>query len=62
MVGVTGAFTLTPLFSHNQSAVLNQCLSPASSIAYDSPNIDFNHVEVGVLKFFNPFVMIFIHN
>ena len=46
VVGVTAAFTLTPLFAHNQSAVLNQLLSPSSSIAYDSPNIDFNHVQV----------------
>ena len=46
VVGVTAAFTLTPLFAHNQNAVLNQLLSPSSSIAYDTPAVDFNNVEV----------------
>lgn len=45
MVGVTGTFLLTPLFSHNQSAALSELLSPATSIDYhakfDARNVEF---------------------
>jgi hypothetical protein len=45
VVCVTGAFTLTPMFAHNQSAVLNQLLSPADALPYNA-NINVNNVEV----------------
>eukprot|EP01032_Pedospumella_encystans_P018234 gene18234-20763_t len=45
VVCVTGAFTLTPLFAHNQSSVLNQLLSPADALPYNA-NINVNNVEV----------------
>lgn len=45
MVCVTGAFTLTPLFAHSQSSVLNQLLSPADALPYNA-NINVNNVEV----------------
>lgn len=45
VVCVTGAFTLTPLFAHNQSAVLNQLLSPADALAYNA-NVNADNVEV----------------
>jgi hypothetical protein len=45
VVCVTGAFTLTPLFAHNQSAVLNQLLSPADAMPYNA-NINVDNVEV----------------
>jgi hypothetical protein len=45
VVCVTGAFTLTPLFAHNQSAVLNQLLSPAEAMPYNA-NINVDNVEV----------------
>lgn len=47
VVCVTGAFSLTPLFAHSQSAVLNQLLSPADALPYNA-NINFNNVEVRV--------------
>ena len=34
VVGVAGAFMLTPLFAHNQNAALGQLLSPSSVISY----------------------------
>jgi translation initiation factor 2B subunit (eIF-2B alpha/beta/delta family) len=46
VVCVTGAFTLTPLFAHNQSCVLNQLLSPAEALPYHA-NINVSNVEVG---------------
>ncbi|KAJ1386375.1 hypothetical protein B484DRAFT_425949 [Ochromonadaceae sp. CCMP2298] len=45
VVCVAGAFTLTPLFAHNQSQVLNQLLSPASALPYHA-NINVGNVEV----------------
>ena len=36
VVGVTGAFALTPLFAHNQKAVLNQLLSPNKAMDYNT--------------------------
>mmetsp|Transcript_13483 Transcript_13483/g.22567 ORF Transcript_13483/g.22567 Transcript_13483/m.22567 type:complete len:404 (-) Transcript_13483:578-1789(-) len=45
VVCVAGAFTLTPLFAHNQSSALNQLLSPATALPYDA-NINVNNVEV----------------
>lgn len=47
VVCVTGAFTLTPLFAHNQSTVLNQLLSPADALPYNA-NINVNNVEVRI--------------
>jgi len=35
LVGLTGAFLLTPMFAHNQRAALGQLLSPASTISYN---------------------------
>ena len=35
VVGLTGAFLLTPMFAHNQRMALGQLLSPASTIPYD---------------------------
>ena len=60
VVCVTGAFTLTPLFAHSQSAVLNQLLSPADALPYNA-NINFNNVEVkGHWKLlFGSFVLFF---
>lgn len=48
VVCVTGAFTLTPLFAHNQSSVLNQLLSPADALPYNA-NINVNNVEVSTI-------------
>lgn len=45
MVGVAGAFTLTPLFAHNQTSVLGQLLSPASSLHYDF-DVHYGNVQV----------------
>lgn len=45
VVCVAGAFTLTPLFSHNQSTVLNQLLSPAAAMPYNA-DINVDNVEV----------------
>lgn len=58
VVCVTGAFTLTPLFAHNQSSVLNQLLSPADALPYNA-NIDINNVEVKVVRslLFRPFLV-----
>jgi len=50
VIGVTGAFLLTPLFAHNQNAALGQLLSPAISIAYNA-DVDFQNVEVIVPAF-----------
>lgn len=46
VVSITGVFTLTPLFAHNQALALGELISPASVIAYDSPNICFENIEV----------------
>lgn len=45
VVGVTGAFALTPLFAHNQTAVLGQLLRPADSLHYDF-DVHFGNVQV----------------
>ena len=50
VVGVTGAFKLTPLFSHNQNKVLNHMLSPSEILPYDSP-ICFENVTVTIPTF-----------
>jgi len=50
VVGVTGAFKLTPLFSHNQSAVLNHLSGPADVLPYNSP-INSANTEVIVPAF-----------
>lgn len=50
VVGITGAFTLAPLFAHNQTAALGELLSPASVIPYNSP-AHFENVEVAVPAF-----------
>ena len=50
LVGVTGTFSLTPLFSHNQSSALSQLLSPASTIDYHS-NIEAKNVEFFIPAF-----------
>ena len=47
VIGVTTAFMLTPLFSHNQQNVLNQLLSPMGVIPYDAP-LDLDKVEVTI--------------
>ena len=49
MVGVAGAFTLTPLFAHNQTSVLGQLLSPASSLHYDF-DVHYGNVQVSVSR------------
>jgi len=46
VVSITGVFTLTPLFAHNQVLALGELISPASVISYDSPNICFENIEV----------------
>lgn len=45
MVGVSGAFSFTPLFAHNQSHVLNELLNPADVVPYSS-HINFQNVLV----------------
>jgi len=45
VVGVTGSFKLSPLFSHNQSNVLNHLLSPSEIMTYNN-NITFENVRV----------------
>lgn len=50
VVGVTGAYKLTPLYSHNQSDVLSHLQSPADVIPYDYP-IDLEQVSVVVPAF-----------
>lgn len=45
VVCVSPAFSLTPLFAHNQSSALQQLLSPSSVLAYDA-DVDFANVEV----------------
>lgn len=45
VVYVAGAFTVTPLFAHNQRTVLNQQLSPADALPYNA-NINTSNVEV----------------
>ena len=46
VVCVAGAFTLTPLFAHNQDTVLSELLSPADALPYNAANIKFDNVEV----------------
>lgn len=50
VVCVSGAFSLTPLFAHNQDTVLNQLLSPAEALPYNA-NINANNVEVNYPAF-----------
>lgn len=45
VVCVSGAFSLTPLYAHNQSKALQQLLSPCSAISYNA-DINFRNVEV----------------
>lgn len=46
MVGITGAFTLTPLFAHNRILALGELLSPTSIISYNQTGINFDNVEI----------------
>lgn len=41
---------MTPLFAHNQRAVLEQLLSPAQVIPYNAP-VNFDNIEVFVPAF-----------
>eukprot|EP00599_Poterioochromonas_sp_BG-1_P009303 CAMPEP_0173151004 /NCGR_PEP_ID=MMETSP1105-20130129/11310_1 /TAXON_ID=2985 /ORGANISM="Ochromonas sp., Strain BG-1" /LENGTH=399 /DNA_ID=CAMNT_0014066273 /DNA_START=44 /DNA_END=1239 /DNA_ORIENTATION=+ len=45
VVCVSGAFSLTPLFAHNQSLALQQLQSPSSAFPYNT-DINFTNVEV----------------
>ncbi len=47
VVGISGAFTLTPLFAHNQQLALQQLLSPTAAISYNT-DINFANVEVSL--------------
>lgn len=52
VVGVAGAYMLTPLFAHNQGAALGQLLSPSSVLPYDALDpVAFDNVEVVVPAF-----------
>jgi translation initiation factor eIF-2B subunit beta len=45
VVGISGAFSLTPLFAHNQTLALQQLQSPVSAIPYNT-DVNFTNVEV----------------
>ncbi len=45
VVGVSGPFSFTPLFAHNQSQVLDTLLSPADVIEYGL-DIAWNNIQV----------------
>jgi translation initiation factor eIF-2B subunit beta len=47
VVGVTGVYKLSPLFSHNQTNVLNYMSTPADVIHYNAP-VNFDNVEVSL--------------
>lgn len=45
VVCISGAFSLTPLFAHNQTLALQQLQSPASTLPYNA-DVNFLNVEV----------------
>lgn len=45
VVGVSGAFSFTPLFAHNQSHVLDTLLSPADVIDYGL-DLNWDNIQV----------------
>ena len=49
VVGVTGIYKLTPLFSHNQTHVLDIMSPPSASLDYNSP-IQYDNVEVQIVS------------
>lgn len=64
VVGVTGIYKLSPLFSHNQSHALTIMNSPSEVLPYDSP-IDLSGVEVLIpaYDFIPPeFIQLYITN
>ncbi len=46
VVCISGSFSLTPLYAHNQSSTLQQLLSPCAAISYDTHGVSFRNVEV----------------
>lgn len=50
VVCVSGSFSLTPVYAHNQSLALQQLLSPCSAIPYNA-DISFGNVEVSYPAF-----------
>mmetsp|Transcript_24950 Transcript_24950/g.42203 ORF Transcript_24950/g.42203 Transcript_24950/m.42203 type:complete len:427 (+) Transcript_24950:102-1382(+) len=55
VVGVTGVYKLTPLFSHNQTHVLDVMNSPCTTLAYNSPvNSDNVEISVPIFDYISP--------
>lgn len=50
VVGVTGVYKLTPLFSHNQTHVLDILAAPCTALPYSAP-VDGDRMEVAVPMF-----------